>query len=53
MSLRNDSVRFFYYGQFNGHHMIECRGTASDSLAYKPTLFYAVPLLMQDFTLQI
>jgi hypothetical protein len=21
--LRNNSVRFFYYGQFNGHHMSE------------------------------
>ncbi len=22
VSLRNDSVRFFYYGQFNGHDII-------------------------------
>ncbi|WP_226579945.1 hypothetical protein [Microseira wollei] len=23
VSLRNDSVRFFYDGQFNGHHMTD------------------------------
>ncbi len=40
VSLRNDWVRFFYYGQFNGHHII-CRGDiailTSGAIAYSST----------------